>query len=112
MNVLSSVVVESICCKVGNSEVEVRGIATLNAVNFISIGNSNAFTKVSGVVVVLGIKIELSFIQRVVLLLPKESIFKDTWLFVPPVHTSAVLLKDKVCWRILVIIVIHSIGNI
>lgn len=46
------------------------------------------------------------------MLLSEESVFEDAWLFIPPVDASAVLLEDEVNWRIFIVVVKHSIGNI
>lgn len=112
MDVLASVVMESIGRQVGNSEVKVRSISTLNAVDFISVRDSDASTEVSIVVVVLGVKIELSFVQGVVLLLPEEGVFEDAWLLIPPVNASTVLLQDEVYWRIFIVVIKYSISDV
>lgn len=62
MDVLAAVVIESVGCQIGNSKVKMRSISTVNAVDFISVRDSDASTEVSIVVVVLGVEIKLSLI--------------------------------------------------
>ena len=62
MDVLTAVVMESVGCQIGNSEVKMRSISTVNAVDFISVRDSDTSTEVSIVVVVLGVEIKLSLI--------------------------------------------------
>lgn len=105
------IVVETVSCEISYMEVNMRNISWFSTINFVRIRNSSASSKVSCIIIVLCVEIKLSFIDRIILLLSQEGIFKDTWSFIPK-QSSLILLQNIVHWRTGIFVINNSPCNV
>ena len=88
-------------------------MGAFKAMNLISIWNSGTSTEVSHVFRILSVDVDLCIVQRVELLGSDQSVAGDSWLFLPPGQEGAVLLKDVVHGRQLLLVgTLDTIGDI
>jgi len=112
MNIPSSVNMESIGHQLSDPEINMRSIPIFNATNFITIGNRPAETKVSTVICILSVEINVSYISRVVLFRDYQSVLRNICWFITPNNFAGILHQNVILGWLLGFVIGYVIGDV